>query len=164
MDEFENLISQIQQRSPETNLVFAGPQQEESIAVLENAVGIIMPPSYRAFLENYGALLRSSFYIGGIYNNFPLAEGSGQVYYDTARARAELDIARPYLVIRYGDDPDEIVCLDSSQSDSTGEYPVVGYDSQYNDVWPIANNFNEYFRQYLQDSLDNAQRGAPSSE
>jgi hypothetical protein len=51
---------------------WAGPATEQSVAALEIALGVPLPPSYREFLLRYGAGgIQAYEGISGIYDNDP---------------------------------------------------------------------------------------------
>ena len=135
---------------------WAGPQSEASIAELERALGVTLPPSYRAFLRRYGAGgLRAHEGISGIYDNAPLTPNLGTTYGDTIRDRTDRGLPSHLIVIERGDEHFPPMCLDTSRPGPDGEYPVVGF-------WLLSRkvstdsyaSFAEYLEQSLADSLE----------
>ena len=76
------------------------PATEASIAALEQAFGVRLPPSYRAFLARYGGGgIRAWKGISGIWDNDPLTPNLGTAYGDTMRMRAERGMPDHLIVI-----------------------------------------------------------------
>jgi hypothetical protein len=130
---------------------WAGPQTEQSVAVLENALGVRLPPSYREFLFRYGAGgIQAYEGISGIYDNDPLSMHLGTTYGDTLRMRNECGMPSHLIVIERGDEHFPPMCLDTSRLGSDGEYPVVGF-------WLISQTVSTdsyaSFAEYLEHSL-----------
>jgi hypothetical protein len=104
------------------------PATETSIAALEQAFGVLLPPSYRAFLARYGGGgIRAYDGISGIWGNDPLTPNLGTAYGDTMRMRTERAMPDHLIVIERGDEHFPPMCLDASRPQPDGEYPVVGY-------------------------------------
>lgn len=146
LDEIVALINQVKDRE-DISIGSAGPQDDATVSLLEEALGIPLPASYRRFVKLYG-------YLGGLNDYDVLGiDGAhkldGGAYHATIRARVDFELALPFIVIEFGAEPDEIVCLNSSKADNEGEYPVVGYDSRYHDTWPLADNFGLYLKTQL---------------
>jgi antitoxin YobK len=140
---------------------WAGPQTQQSVAILENSLGVRLPPSYRAFLLRYGAGgIRAYEGISGIYND-PLSMHLGTAYGDTTRMRTDRGMPSHLIVIERGDEHFPPMCLDTSRLGPDGEYPVVGF-------WLISQtvstdsyaNFAEYLEHSLATSLEVIQEEA----
>lgn len=82
-DDVESLVKRASKRCGK--LRWFGPQEGTAIRSLEQALGVIFPPSYGAFLKEYGG--GSGF--SGIKNHDPFldpyvpGEGYVSVYWDT---------------------------------------------------------------------------------
>jgi len=135
---------------------WAGPQSEASVAELEGALGVPLPPSYRAFLLRYGAGgIRAHEGISGIYDDEPLSMQLGTTYGDTLRMRTDRGMPAHLIVIERGDEHFPPMGLDTSRPGADGEYPVVGF-------WLISReistdsyaNFAEYLEESLASSLE----------
>jgi hypothetical protein len=107
---------------------WAGPQTAASVAELERALGVTLPPSYRAFLLRYGAGgIRAQEGVSGISDDEPLSMALGTTYGDTIRARTDRGMPAHLIVIERGDEHFPPMCLDTAQPAPDGEYPVVGF-------------------------------------
>lgn len=148
MNYFDLLIERI--RSLGEEITFSGPQTPESIALLENALEVNLPPSYRRFLSVYGAGGTKGDWIAGIYNNDPLRSNDGYAFGETLRMRQNYQLPLGLVVIQSS--PPEIVwCLDVRNLESGQEAPVVAIDVLKNfRSEKIADNFDAYFREYLE--------------
>lgn len=145
MDQISKLIEEIQKSGQE--LYWMGGASANAIQGLEELLDTRLPDSFRSFLEKYGGggLLEEE--ISGIENDDPSIEHRGSVWRDTLRCRIDFALPRNLIVIYLSDD--EVVwCLDASAG-SGNEYPVVSYDIFANKVIPIADNFEQFFIEYL---------------
>ena len=153
MGRIEDLIETI--RESGEDLEFYGPQSEESIAILEDALGIKMPPSFVEFLRTYGGGGVTDSDISGIYGDKPLMPNQGCVYGDTVRWREEYGLPENLVIIRV-EDEEEALCLDAGSPDSAGEYPVVRVDlfgggvAKVGDPLKANSSFREFFEEYLE--------------
>jgi hypothetical protein len=145
MDDIDLLITQI--REAGDRLWIAGAQPEEAIAELERALGIPLPPSYRAFLTRFGGLAIVNSSISGIVNAKPLARGTGWLYGDTLRFRRDFGLPEHLLVIQ--PDEDAPYCLDSSAKMPDGEFPLVCYELHSRHVSRMAESFGEWLVEWL---------------
>jgi hypothetical protein len=145
MDEAEKLIASLQAQGRQVWL--AGPQTEETIAELERVLAVRLPPSYRAFLTQFGAVTVQGASVSGILGGQPLGQGPGGLYADTLRLRAENGLPDHLLVIQ----PDDRFpyCLDISRSSLEGEYPVVCYQFEAQRVEHLADTFAEWLVEWL---------------
>ena len=128
-----------------------GPQNEAGVAQLERALGVNLPPSYRAFLFRYGGGgIRAYEGISGIYNNDSLSMQLGTAYGDTMRMRNDRGMPSHLVVIERGDEHFPPMCLDTSRPAPGGEYPVVGF-------WltsrTVSTDSYATFAEYLEHSL-----------
>src|SRR5690349_18733585 len=86
-----------------------GPQPEAALLALESKLGVRLPPSYRAFLSQYGAVAVYDSTISGIVGGEPFVESGGSVYFDTMRFRRDWGLPSHMLVIQ--PDEDAPYCL-----------------------------------------------------
>lgn len=155
----EELIRQIEAAGD----VFAwyGPQPESTIAEVEAALGVIFPPSYRAFLGRYGGGgIRAMGGFSGIWNGDALRLNQGCLYGDTLRLRSDRG-APPYLVlvsaVHGSEEHFPPACLDTSRVDAAGECPVVCYSVLSRKVVPPEYaNFAAFMEDELRADLEGA--------
>ena len=135
---------------------WAGPQSAASITELQRVFGVALPPSYRTFLQRYGAGgIRAYEGISGIWDNNPLATNEGCVWGDTLWMRTERGLPPHLIVIERGDEHFPTMCLDTSRREPNGEYPVVGFWLPSRTVSTDSYaSFAEYLEQSLADSLE----------
>jgi hypothetical protein len=67
------LLAQVEAKGHE--VWSAGPQSQAAIAALESKLGVRLPPSYRAFVAQYGGMAIYDSTISGIIGGEPLDEG-----------------------------------------------------------------------------------------
>jgi hypothetical protein len=107
---------------------WAGRATEQSVAALEVALGVSLPPSYRAFLLRYGAGgLRAHKGISGLSDQEACSMELGTTYGDTHRMRTERGMPSHLIVIERGDEHFPPMCLGTLRPDANGEYPVVAF-------------------------------------
>jgi hypothetical protein len=150
MDEIEDLIAQLREKGEQVSTV--GPQSEKTIADLEHALGVTLPPSYRQFLAHFGGFKLLGSSVSGILDGQPLAKGTGSLYGDTQLFRRELGGPEHLLVIQ--PDQEAPYCLDTRKPDRNGEMPVVCYELDTKHVDRMAASFGEWFAEYLELQLD----------
>jgi hypothetical protein len=114
---------------------------------LENALGLALPPSYRAFLLSVGALAIQDRTVSGIVGNNPLAGEGGSLFGDTQAFRGEFALPRHFLVIQ--PDSDAPYCFDSSNGSPSGEMPVVCYQLNTRTATQVASSFPEWLRRFF---------------
>jgi len=150
MDEIEALIAQI--RLNGRQVWMAGSQSEASVAELEQAMGIAMPPSYRAFLLKFGGFSVGNSFISGIVDGESLGKGTGWLFGDTQKFREDYQLPSYLLVVEANEDAP--YCLDSRSPDTSGEFPLVCYELHSRHVGRMANSFGEWFMEWLRLSAE----------
>ncbi len=145
MDEVEALIARL--REDGQRVWVAGPQSEEAITALEQALGLPLPPSYRQFVARYGGFGLPNSFVSGVIDGDPLEAGTGQVYWDTQRFRREYGMPDYLLVVQA--DGDAPYCLDTRKRRPDGELPVVCYELHSRHTGRMAPSFGEWFVGYL---------------
>jgi antitoxin YobK len=150
----EQLIAEIE--SLGEVFTWYAPATETSIAALEHAFEVRLPPSYRAFLARHGGGgIRAWKGVSGIWDNDPLDLNLGTAYGDTMRMRAERGMPNHLIVIARGDEHFPPKCLDTSRSNSDGEYPVVAFSLMSRSISTDSfANFAEYLEADLAGSLE----------
>ncbi|STQ90837.1 SMI1/KNR4 family protein [Iodobacter fluviatilis] len=125
----------------------AGPSSEESVRVLEATLGVVLPPSYRQFLLNTGALAIYDSTISGVIDDNPTDTPSGSLYGETCRYREDHNLPEHLLVIQ----PDEEApyCLDSSAVGKNGEFPVVCFELASRHSGVVAPSFSEWLEKFF---------------
>src|SRR5260370_13686575 len=97
MVEIDDLLKQI--RANGDDVWIAGPQPEKAVAELEQALRVRMPPSYRAFLAQFGAMGIAGSSISGILEGQPLGKGTRWAYGGTLRCRPDAQLPKHPLRI-----------------------------------------------------------------
>ena len=147
---------------PRHEIKYAGPQTVEAIRKVETALGVTLPASYRQFLLRHGAGGVVGADIAGILGEDPLAELSGQTYFETMRCRGEAALPLNAVVIRHDKQRLHTWCLDLSQLGDDGEanVRVVDYDGT---MITVATSFESYLEQYLRYFMELRDYPAPDS-
>ena len=145
MADVNDLIAQV--RAKGHDLWLAGPQPSETIASLEQALQVTLPPSYRDFLTHFGGAAICDSTVSGIIDGEPLQKATGWLYGDTLRFREEWDLPPHLLVIQ--PDEDAPYCLDASAPGSDGEFPVVCFELHSRHASRIAENFGIWFQDWF---------------
>jgi cell wall assembly regulator SMI1 len=70
-------------RGAGTEVRIAGPATTADIDVVERALQVEFPPSYREFLANYGAMSLGDSAVSGITDEGALVGNGGSVHFDT---------------------------------------------------------------------------------
>lgn len=125
---------------------FAPGQQipETWIARAEAALGVHFPPSYRWWLENYGAAMLGDQSVFTILQlDFDDACGPDIVYQQLNNVANGTAIPDG-LVVFEPESSDEIYYFDLSSPDQSGEYPVMRKDLQFGTVELFAVSFAEF--------------------
>ncbi|MBP3957863.1 SMI1/KNR4 family protein [Gemmata sp. G18] len=135
MEDVASLLARMQELEPEVHVY--GPASEEPIGQLEAAFGCPMPPSYRAFLAQFGGFsIIDSSYSGIIRGRTDACRG--WAWTDTLYARNWCQLPTHYLVVQ--PDEDGFKCLDFSRTTPDGEHPVVYHmpfrETPFNEMAP----------------------------
>ena len=118
------------------------PAEAHSVAQLEGALGVALPPSYKQFLLQFGAVAAGDSVISGIVGNNPLSTEGTSLFGDTQRFRAEHQLPARYLVVQ--PDAEALYCFDTLAPLQSGELGVVCYELHSGHAQPIAASFNEW--------------------
>ncbi|MBN9693383.1 MAG: SMI1/KNR4 family protein [Verrucomicrobia bacterium] len=110
-----------------TTIEFYGPQSEETIALVEQALGIRFPREYRIFLREFGGGGAVDTPLSGIWPSNPFDAGRGSVFGDTVRARVENGLPERYVVVYRDDDIRELWVIDTFEVKADGTVPVLGF-------------------------------------
>lgn len=125
----------------------SAPVHESVIAEAEAKLGVRFPKSYRSFLKELGALAIGDITISGILDGALSDLGGGSVVGDTLRFRSERRIPPHYIVIQ--PDEDAPHCIDSGQTNSQDEAPVVCYELHSHHSQVIAPSFAEWGNEFV---------------
>lgn len=124
-----------------------GPQPDQAIEALENALGRTLPDDFKVYLRQYGLLAfadgDANMY-SGITDGDPFSEQGGSAYGETVRLRTEHRLPKHLLVIRMDPDGDAPSCLDLARLRPNRTCPVVGYMLYNGDAWDEAQSFYEW--------------------
>ena len=131
------------------------PKKEELIKISEEALGLKFPPTYRLFLHKYGCGGLGGLEIYGIIDeNFKESSVPDGIWLTLDERK---DDYLPHHFIIISDTGDGYwYCLDSSQPNAEGEYPVVvwGLDMAEEDKEKVAEDFGEFLLNELKQRLD----------
>lgn len=125
----------------------AGPCSEESVRALESALGLSLPPSYRQFLLDNGAIAIYDSTISGIIDGNPTDTSGGSLYGDTLRFRREHNLPGHLLVLQ--PDEDAPYCLDSSSVTGSGEFLVVCFELASRHSGLVSSSFSEWLERFF---------------
>lgn len=113
-----------------------GPASPDQVAAAEAALGVRLPPSFRAFLLSHNG--------GGVYDTsiYGVAAEDG---FDLVRLnlRAREDEVPDHLVAFAATISGDVFCFDTSRGDR-GESPVMVIDADEGKLVPIADDFLEW--------------------
>ncbi|MDO5612459.1 MAG: SMI1/KNR4 family protein [Paracoccus sp. (in: a-proteobacteria)] len=132
------------------------PQTSDTIDLLEVALQVKLPPSYRAMLQDFGILIyRGGEIIYGIGLNGVKGEGGSGVWFQTEVARARGQISQTMVCIMssgYGPE----FCIECAERQPNGESPVylvpaAGYPVG---LEKVADSFGEFLLKEVELSLD----------
>lgn len=105
-------------RVPSSSCDFSGPVSEAEVAAAEKALGVAFPKSYRVFLKHFGSGFLHYYEIFGIPRD--------RLWGDVVMMNQLAGRRMPGHYIKFMDDIDDCsYYLDTSQTDSAGECPVV---------------------------------------
>lgn len=124
----------------------AGPAMESMISDAEGKLGVSFPPSYRFFLEKFGAALCDGFELAGLFAS-PV-EDEPPLWVDVVastlrlrRASKEM-IPQEYVAVS-GDGGDFTYYIDTKRRRPDGESPIVALGPGVDSV-AIAETFSDY--------------------
>jgi len=138
---------------------FSGPKPPELLDSAELALGVALPPTYRAFLTEVGCgdIAGCEFY-GVIDDNFENSSIPDAIWLTLEERRAS---GLPHsLVIVYEFGEGTYVALDTSKADKEGECPVVAWVPDLSDVQDlevIAKDYGEFFVKTIRSNLDSVE-------
>lgn len=125
----------------------AGPASSQAVAQLERELAVVLPPSYKGFLLQFGAVALGDCTVSGIVDNNPLSPEGGSLVGDTQRLRAERGLPSRYLVVQA--DEDAPYCFDTHARRQDGELSVVCYELHSGHVETIADSFAEWTMKFF---------------
>ena len=122
---------------------FAGGVSESELEKAMDALSVVFPESYKAFLIDFGGGDAGGEIIFGITNN----EEDDVV----TATKMERSVGLPKNLIIIGFMDDTLVCLDTSKM-SGGECPVVNVNHDYSKIEVIAETFGKFLFDYINES------------
>jgi hypothetical protein len=123
----------------------SGPVSEEEVAAAERELGVMFPPSYRAFLRQYGAGMVKSYELFGLPRH--------RLWGDVVMMNQLTPTLLPSCFLKIvGDNGHCSYYLDTSQIDSQGECPVMSFQGGA-DGRIVAENFLDFLRKAHQGLL-----------
>ncbi len=156
-DQIDTLLSRIEENGEE--ILFEKPVDSSSITKLEEELDVVLPPTYRSFLQRFGAAHFIDRSVSGITDGNPHAERTGSTLFDTKRFRSDYELPEDFIVIQ----PNEELpcCLDTSEPDpNSGELPVVIYNLSRGYATKISTSFSDFFVEwFLGPILDDIEEG-----
>ena len=145
-----DLIERVRSRLREVDqrCAIAGPASEEAVTAAEEQLGCAFPPSYRTFLRKFGSADMAVVHdFVGIDPRAP--DGKGVVE-RTLAARVENRLGPALVVVGLGAQAREWFCLDCGRTSSSGELPVVLFDTRDNQVDQVFyEDFDSMVREVL---------------
>lgn len=156
MQELERAFYLLENNSSGRHL--SGPKSEELIELSEEALRLTFPPTYRLFLKKYGCGGLRGLEIYGLTKESKKGfakPGVPDAIWLTLDERKDDYLPHHFIIISETGDG-YWYCLDSSQPNSEGEYPVVvwGLDMAEEDKEKVAEDFGEFLLNELKQRLD----------
>ena len=149
-----DLIERVRSRLREVDqrCAIAGPASEEAVTAAEEQLGCAFPPSYRTFLRKFGSLALPAEM--AVVHDFvgidPRAPDGKGVVERTLAARVENRLGPALVVVGLGAQAREWFCLDCGRTSSSGELPVVLFDTRDNQVDQVFyEDFDSMVREVL---------------
>lgn len=96
----------------------------ETIAIAERELGILVPPSYRRLIEEFGTWDIAGEEFLGIYKTTSMGEKLMGSVAESLDARSQFGMPADLIVVMF-DGMGGLVVLDASQIGRDGEYPVL---------------------------------------
>jgi hypothetical protein len=136
---------------------FSGNQTKAAIQKAQDLLDIAFPPSYRAFLERYGAGGFGSLDLYGIVDERLVSEEIPNGIWLTLNERITSKLPSSLLIITKGDDDDTYVCLQCVK-DTDVEVPVIAYDplgmDSLAESYRLAKTFGSFLLRMVQMVID----------
>lgn len=134
---------------------FEEPKSEKLIKYAEEVLGINFPPTYRCFLMQYGCGDIEGLEIYGIIDEDFETPGIPDGIWLTLDERKTGGLPSHFIIISSTGDG-YWYCLDASQPNSEGEYPVViwGLGIPENKKEKVAEDFGEFLLNELTNALE----------
>jgi hypothetical protein len=125
----------------------------EIIADAERHLGLQFPPSYRWWLNRYGAGYLGGYELQGLFNE-PIAARDPELplvgdIVDRAGRNAAAKLYPPHLLELLSHEGDEIYFFDTLRRSADGEYPIVCLCAGNREPVDIAVSFAEFLRREL---------------
>jgi hypothetical protein len=148
MGTYDDLIDRV--KAAGGTVEFSGPQASNVVDAVERSLSTSFPPSYRTFLQEYGAGGVVPEWLSGIFDNNASLNDGGTVLGDTQYFRSQYGLP-PELVVIFNRDDEVVWALDTAAKRADGEMPVVSFDPHRAIRGKrIAESFSELFNQYLE--------------
>ena len=106
-----------------------------------------LPSSYKDFLQNYGAIGISDFFVSGVINDNAEKASGGNIINDTNTLREN---GAPDSLIVISMHEDGAYCLDYSKITPSGDIPVVNFEfGSIQHETPVAQNFSKWLKDFF---------------
>lgn len=140
--------------------LIAGPVDETAVKLAESELGVTLPPSYRVFLQKFGAVTGKLGTIAGIPPKLAEAQTPqwDDVVQTTKRLRKACRGNLPHSYVFVSDDGgDYKYYLDTEQTAGNGECPVIVLGPGRDGI-VVASDFVEFVSRLHSDTLRSADR------
>lgn len=154
LEHLSEALALIAQNPAETD--FEGPKPEELIQSAEKKLGVVFPPTYRAFLKKLGCgdVAGEEFY--GILDEDFENSGIPDAVWFTLEERKTGGLPASYVIISALGDG-ELLALDTRSAAEGAEGPVLllpqGYSQPGAVLEQIAEDFGEFFLRTVKEAL-----------
>ena len=123
------------------------PASADAIRRIELAIGCELPPSYRSFLQTYGALSIYDNHVSGVWDGSEVDGTAGTVLGDTNVLRADGALPAGFVVV--GVHEDGAYCLDFNHQGPDRECPVVNFErGSVQHERPVGATFEEWLIEF----------------
>lgn len=135
---------------------FIGPKSSTVVAQAEQKLGIVFPPTYRQFLETYGAGGFGSVDFYGIVSDDFDEDSIPDMVWCTLDGRGKNNLPHELVVVG-SDDDGGWVCL-NCKSDSQKEAPIIEYVPGFTDslenTLKVSKDFGKYLYMMVRRAID----------
>ncbi|MDE9545364.1 SMI1/KNR4 family protein [Xenorhabdus bovienii] len=124
----------------------SGEVNKELVKKYENILGVLFPPSYSCFIENFGSIEIDSRSFAGLFANE--VGQDGDVVSFTLFQREDVRLPNKYIALDF-QDGDYLLCIDTSIVNNENECPVVLVNPDSLENHKVNDSFYDYITEYL---------------